>query len=328
MSTEIRITKDRAAWRQHGWTAIPNALVLDSTLGWEEKGAFAWLSLAADDPEFDVTAESLAAAGPKAKGHAQRMIRELEKHGWLTRVRRADPGGAPVMLYELQPLPVPGDQRTWRPSTAKPRPSAFAKVKPQNLHVRSSGADPQNLHVQVLGADQAKHVSAGQAPKPARVSPARAGRHTSLPKELHACMHDDLWEVITTATGIGVESPGRRSVAGAITEALDGGWDVERLSAWVAAKVTAAHGRMANPAGFVVGLLREIPSVEVATARREMPTAPVRELPPVCGQCEARPGEGPAERTVTNDKGRPVRCPRCHPAAIRDVAESAPDVAV
>lgn len=39
-------------------------------------------------------------------------------------------------------------------------------------------------------------------------------------------------------------------------------------------------------------------------------------IPPVCGQCDARPGDGLGLRQTTNDAGQGVLCPRCHPSAM------------
>lgn len=42
------------------------------------------------------------------------------------------------------------------------------------------------------------------------------------------------------------------------------------------------------------------------------------ELPPPCGQCEARPGDPACTRTVESDAGLPIPCPRCHPSVINN----------
>ncbi len=150
MSTpnEIRIRKNRQAWRGHGWTATPNALLLRSDISWEAKGAFGWMSLAADDPEFEVTARSLADAGPKGRDHAQKLVRELEQHGYLTRQRIPDPDGTPVLHYDLHPIPVDDDHNTYTPSTATTRRGAFSQRKPEKLNVQALNV--QGLHVQAF----------------------------------------------------------------------------------------------------------------------------------------------------------------------------------
>lgn len=180
--TEIKIVKDRAEWRRYGWSATPNRLLLDSTISWDAKGAFGWLSLAADDPEFDVTANSLAAAGPRGRDHAQRMLRELEEHGWLTRRRVVGESGVPEIVYELHPVPVPPEERTYRPSTAKPRKGAFSQVKAENRNVQASGAEQGTVDNSSPGQpardgqpEQIDGVSAGQRRKPERVGPERVG---------------------------------------------------------------------------------------------------------------------------------------------------------
>lgn len=166
--TEIRIVKNRDAWRRHGWSATPNALILDPVIPWEAKGAFAWLSLAADDPEFDATALSLAAAGPKGRDHAKNMLRILEEHGWLTRTRAQDGRGVPVLVYDLQPQPVVSEARTFRPSTAKPRKDKFPQVRAEKLVRQSFGPDLRVVDNSIQApneAPDAKSVSAGQGPK-------------------------------------------------------------------------------------------------------------------------------------------------------------------
>lgn len=99
--------------------------------------AFGWMSLAADDPEFEVTARSLADAGPKGRDHAQKLVRELEQHGYLTRQRIPDPDGTPVLHYELYPIPVDDEHNTYTPSTASTRRGAFSQRNPEKLHVQA-----------------------------------------------------------------------------------------------------------------------------------------------------------------------------------------------
>jgi hypothetical protein len=331
MSTEIKITKNRQAWRRGGWTATPNALLLDAEIDWEAKGAFGWLSLAADDDEFEVTAVSLAAAGPKGRDHAQKMVRTLEQHGWVTRNRVPDAGtGRPVLVYELQPTPVAEDERTWRPSTARARRGALSQVKPQSLHVQALGSDDESLNVQALGADQAKHVSAGRAPKPARVGPTRAGcLTTSLERQQHACMHEGLWSELTTAAGAQVDQAGRRAVESVLTTALDDGWTPTTLVQHVR-DVMARKPRILNRGGFLVSLLRDLPKPPQPTrpVHEVWPDGSVSELPPACAACLT---ESPRAATsikfrtardsdrgelLRDDEGRVVPCPTCHPAAL------------
>ncbi|WP_189059622.1 helix-turn-helix domain-containing protein [Longimycelium tulufanense] len=51
---------------------------------------------------------------------------------------------------------------------------------------------------------------------------------------------------------------------------------------------------------------------------RARPTPPPSRQgpPPLCGQCDGRPGEPPAYRLVWDDDGRASPCPRCHPKAV------------
>lgn len=170
MSTpnEIRIKKDRDAWRRHGWTASPNALILRSDISWDARAAFGWLSLAADDPEFEVTAESLAAAGPKGRDHAQKMVRELEQHGFLTRYRMLDAvNDVPVIVYELHPLPVDDDHNTYRPGKHRDK-RPFPQVRTQKLTGQALGNELGNVDNSTPPEQtptEASGVFAGQAPK-------------------------------------------------------------------------------------------------------------------------------------------------------------------
>lgn len=121
-SERILVRKDVSTWHNLGETALPVALVLDPRISWDAKGAYAWLLLAADDPAREVTAKSLGQAGPRGRDHAQRMVRELEEHGWVSRYRRPEAGAKqPIMVYELHSTPLVPDERTFRPSTARPR---------------------------------------------------------------------------------------------------------------------------------------------------------------------------------------------------------------
>ena len=118
-------------WRQHGWTSIPNAVIRSETLTPDAKWAFSWL--ASHTENFKFKADDLAAAGPKGRNHARESLRELEEHGWLTRHKVHDPETKRIdgMEYHLHAIPVPVEDRTFKPSTAKHR--AFpAKQNPSS----------------------------------------------------------------------------------------------------------------------------------------------------------------------------------------------------
>jgi hypothetical protein len=120
----IYVVKD-SDWDRHGWTSVPNALLRDTSIPWDCKGAFAWMS--SHSKEFTLKADDLADAGPKGRNHARDMIRTLEQHGWMSRekVRNPETGRYDVHLYKLHATPIPVSARTWTPSTAAKRTGAI-----------------------------------------------------------------------------------------------------------------------------------------------------------------------------------------------------------
>lgn len=129
----IRIRKDDS-WTEHGWTAVPNSILRDATISWDARAAFAWL--ASHSMEFALSADSLAEAGPKGRNHARDMLRELERHGWLTRHKARNPenGRYDDYVYHLHPVQVPDAERTFVESTAKsskPFPRASETENPR-----------------------------------------------------------------------------------------------------------------------------------------------------------------------------------------------------
>jgi hypothetical protein len=103
-----------------------------------------------------------------------------------------------------------------------------------------------------------------------------------------------------------VPSPVNNFEAAALARRLD----IELTDAMV---IITEVQRQRAPVRNLAGLLRSIPDDDLRTFL-STPTAPaVSPLPPPCGQCDARPGDPPAARTVDDDAGRPRPCPRCHP---------------
>lgn len=124
----IYIRKD-PSWDEHGWTSVPNAVLRDSSLSWEARGAFAWM--ASHRTTFSLRSEDLAEAGPKGRNHAREMLRELEERGWLTRhkERNPDTGRHELTIYNLHPVQVPEAERTWVESSAKAAPALTEKLE-------------------------------------------------------------------------------------------------------------------------------------------------------------------------------------------------------
>lgn len=135
----IYVRKD-PSWQEHAWTSVPNRLVRDKAISWESRGAFAWL--ASHDQAFALRSEDLAAAGPKGRNHARDMLRELERHGWLTRekVRNPRTGRYDVHLYNLHPEPVPMERRTLVEASA---PAAKKSQVTPATGTPGAGADQQ-----------------------------------------------------------------------------------------------------------------------------------------------------------------------------------------
>jgi hypothetical protein len=92
---------------------------------------------------------------------------------------------------------------------------------------------------------------------------------------------------------------------------------VEALARGVTAPVVAEYARQkAQEAQTVKYLIRAFS--EQYLPATTVPTSPDRL--PVCGQCDARPGDPIGLRQSTDAHGRAVKCPRCHPHA-REVCQ-------
>lgn len=79
-------------------------------------------------------------------------------------------------------------------------------------------------------------------------------------------------------------------------------------------QLTGRMGGVNNPAAVVV--THRLPQLAEQVQRYEQIEVTRVHAGPVCGQCEARDGDAISARTVTNDAGLPVKCPRCHPYAV------------
>jgi hypothetical protein len=99
-----------------------------------------------------------------------------------------------------------------------------------------------------------------------------------------------------------------------------------------AARIVAEVERKRSP-GNLGGYLRSMPEADLraflapTAAPRAAASAPPRSggLPPLCGRCDARPGDPPTARIewLDDDRTRSRPCPRCHPAR----QEVSPDAA-
>lgn len=159
--TAATITVEKAEdWDVDGWTSVPNRLIRDTVLTPDGKWAFSWLS--SHSREFQFRADDLAAAGPKGRNHARDAIREIERHGWLTRHKAHDPLSGRIIgtVYRLHARPVAEEDRTFVESTAKKR--SFPKLPPENR--RSEPAPAQSGAGESVGVDRPETPSSGPAP--------------------------------------------------------------------------------------------------------------------------------------------------------------------
>ena len=187
------VRKDRRRWKHEGWTSAPNSIIRNEALKPEQ--IWAWIWLASHNEEFEVSGQTLWAANEHiGRDKAFKLLDALEEHGLLVRTHEKNERGIPYIVYDLQPTPVPEEQRTWKPSKAKPRKSAFAsdQDKPVSCTFRKPATTSENgdqvsatadgpgfLHVQETGDDQGKRNGDDEALPggvfPARVVPERAG---------------------------------------------------------------------------------------------------------------------------------------------------------
>lgn len=102
-----------------------------------------------------------------------------------------------------------------------------------------------------------------------------------------------------------------RQVADALALALAHGYSAEQLRAHLRAKLAEAR-----TVRYVLNAL------DPARLDDIQPHTPVPSVPPVCGQCDARDGDGVRERVVFMEDAEGKqrgqnwqKCPRCHPHA-------------
>lgn len=142
MSKSIRVRKNRRSWERHGWTAGPNSMIRDPELPWELRGVWMWL--ASHTETFDLTGDALWKAGPAGRDKCYQFLRDLERFGYLTRHHELGEDGQPVLVYDLHPKPVPEEQRTYRPSKAKPRKNPLAKQNARSERIPDRAGKPSS----------------------------------------------------------------------------------------------------------------------------------------------------------------------------------------
>lgn len=115
------VRKDPSRWKNAGWTSVPNSIIRDPDIPMDE--TWAWIWLASHDGEFEVSGALLwQAKKDLGRNKAYDLLKALEKRGLLLRTNEYDPvARVPYIQYDLQPVPVPENERTWEPSKAAPR---------------------------------------------------------------------------------------------------------------------------------------------------------------------------------------------------------------
>lgn len=120
------VRKDPATWQQSGWTPVPNRLLRDPDLPPNE--IWAWMWLASHTEAFEVSGKDLWQANDHiGRDKAYKLLSSLEERGLLLRTYEVDERGIPYMVYDLQPEPVPEEQRTSRPGRDPKPPRKFPK---------------------------------------------------------------------------------------------------------------------------------------------------------------------------------------------------------
>lgn len=115
------VRKDPEAWKHWGSTSVPNAITRDPDISPEE--CWAWTWLASHTSTFEVSGKSLwESKTALSKNRAYELLRSLEERGLLLRKHEVNERGVPVIFYDLQPMPVPVEQRTAKArKPAKPK---------------------------------------------------------------------------------------------------------------------------------------------------------------------------------------------------------------
>lgn len=278
------IEKDATEWERDGWTSCPNSILRDPALPWELRAVWAWL--ASHAATFEMTAEKLRQAGPKGRDWAYNALKELERHGLLTRHHEITEIGQVVIRYRLHHRAVPEAERTYVPPK-------IAARKRQHPASRARTPDPSGIRP-VQGVPDRPGVRSDLQISGGSGIPGRA--NTRIPdgsgvpyKEEKTKREED---PLPHAQGLG-------------SLAVDLGATEEEMSLLVEkvrrdhphVKVPSAWLREVHKNGDLAVMLAEVRAVQASTVR----------LPDWCGVCDSR------TRQVELEDGRPARCRRCHP---------------
>lgn len=337
------VRKNADAFKTAGWTSVPNSIIRDPDIPPDEVWAWSWLSSHTDD--FEVSGRKLYEAKTSlGRNRAYELLSALERRGLLLRYHAFDhEQQVPYLQYELQPEPVPEDQRTWEPPRAKPR---------------QRGPHPGSKALRAVGQESASPVDnqvvAGQAGVPDRAGmpagqlfPDRAGEtgpsRTGGSRQAGSPYKEEKTMENINQPGPGSErsaergaaapgwldehphpepqapaapTPGVRFLASLPASCRPDRHAVDRLAPKVEAllaggEFTADSLRRRLTAGIesahspAGALVRRIEGLALPKGT----SAPGR--PPWCGECDetTRMREKP-------DTGQPYRCPDCHPRCV------------
>lgn len=293
-SPRTYIEKDAAEWERDGWTSCPNSILRDSELPWELRAVWAWL--ASHTATFEMTAEKLRQAGPKGRDWAYNALKELERHGLLTRHHEITETGQVVIRYRLHHRAVPEPERTYVPpkSAARKRPHPASTARTPD----GSGTRPEQ---RVPGRSGVR--SDQRIPGESGIS---GGSNACIPggsgvpyKEEKTKREEDPLPRENSTTTLAVELGATEEEMTLLIE------KVRRDHPYV--KVPSAWLRRCHENGDLSAMLAEV-RVPLAAVP---PPAPAR-----CGQCDAKYDNDPiSARVVWLADGTSVRCPRCHPLA-------------
>jgi hypothetical protein len=128
------VRKDPQRWKNSGWTSGPNAMIRDPDMPLHLVGAWMWL--ASHTEEFEVSGKVLyEAKNDLGRNKAYEYLNELERRGYLLRFHCFDSeAGVPYIQYDLQPWPVPEEERTW----GEPRAKAKRRPHPGSKAARAA----------------------------------------------------------------------------------------------------------------------------------------------------------------------------------------------
>lgn len=278
------IEKDATEWERDGWTSCPNSILRDSSLPWELRAVWAWL--ASHTASFEMTAEKLRHAGPKGRDWAYNALKELERHGLLTRHYEITEAGQVVIRYRLHHRAVPEAERTYVPPKTAARkrqhPASTART-PDQSGIRSEQGVPDGP-----GIRSDLQISDGSG---------ILGRtNTRIPdgsgvpyKEEKTKREEDPLPQTQGLNALAVELGATEEEMSLLLE------KVRRDHPYV--KVPSAWLREVHRNGDLGMMLADV------RAGMELKPAP----PPWCRSCDER------TRQIELDDGRPARCPRCHP---------------